>query len=111
MAGLKNSRTSANLKLAFAGKSQANRRLLFFAQLADAEGYPAIAALFRSMAESAAREAFGFFDFLERVGDPVTGEKVGSTADNLRSVIAGEAYENWGRCPECVAATSVSAGD
>jgi rubrerythrin len=93
MAQLKGSRTEANLKEAFAGESQANRRYLYFAQKADVEGYPDVAALFRSVAEGETGHAFGHFDFLAEVGDPVTGEAVGPTEDNLRSAIAGETYE------------------
>jgi rubrerythrin len=93
MEGLKGSQTEANLKEAFAGESQANRRYLYFAQKADVEGYPDVAALFRSVAEGETGHAFGHFDFLAAVADPVTGEPVGSTADNLRSAIAGETYE------------------
>jgi rubrerythrin len=93
MADLKGSRTEDNLKEAFAGESQANRRYLYFAQKADIEGYPDVAALFRSVAEGETGHAFGHFDFLAVVGDPVTGEPVGATEDNLRSAIAGETYE------------------
>jgi len=93
MADLKGSKTQENLKEAFAGESQANRRYLYFAQKADVEGYPDVAALFRSVAEGETGHAFGHFDFLAAVGDPVTGEPVGSTEDNLRSAIAGETYE------------------
>jgi rubrerythrin len=87
------SKTEDNLKTAFAGESQANRRYLYFAQTADIEGYPDVAALFRSVAEGETGHAFGHFDFLKIVGDPVTGEPVGDTASNLRSAIAGETYE------------------
>ena len=90
---LKGSKTHDNLKEAFAGESQANRRYLYFAQKADVEGYPDVAALFRSVAEGETGHAFGHFDFLAEVGDPVTGESVGPTADNLKSAIAGETYE------------------
>jgi rubrerythrin len=93
MAELKGSKTEENLKEAFAGESQANRRYLYFAQKADVEGQPDIAALFRSVAEGETGHAFGHFDFLAETGDPATGEKVGTTADNLRSAIAGETYE------------------
>ncbi len=93
MPELKDSQTERNLKEAFAGESQANRRYLYFAQKADVEGYPDVAALFRSVAEGETGHAFGHFDFLKQVGDPVTGEPVGTTADNLRSAIAGETYE------------------
>jgi rubrerythrin len=93
MAQLKGSQTEANLKEAFAGESQANRRYLYFAQKADVEGYPDVAALFRSVAEGETGHAFGHFDFLAEVGDPVTGVAVGSTVDNLKSAIEGETYE------------------
>jgi rubrerythrin len=93
MPTLNGTKTHENLKEAFAGESQANRRYLYFAQKADVEGQPDIAALFRSVAEGETGHAFGHFDFLSEVGDPVTGEAVGATADNLRSAIAGETYE------------------
>ena len=93
MADLNGSKTHDNLKEAFAGESQANRRYLYFAQKADVEGYPDVAALFRSVAEGETGHAFGHFDFLSTTGDPVTGEPVGPTPDNLRSAIAGETYE------------------
>ena len=93
MAELNGSKTHQNLKEAFAGESQANRRYLYFAQKADVEGYPDIAALFRSVSEGETGHAFGHFDHLAAVGDPVTGEPVGATEDNLRSAIAGETYE------------------
>jgi rubrerythrin len=93
MADLKDSKTFDNLKEAFAGESQANRRYLYFAQKADVEGYPDVAALFRSVGEGETGHAFGHFDFLAEVGDPVTGVAVGATSDNLKSAIEGETYE------------------
>ncbi|MCU0310325.1 MAG: rubrerythrin family protein [Acidimicrobiales bacterium] len=97
MAEFKGSQTQENLKEAFAGESQANRRYLYFAQKADVEGYPDVAALFaalfRSVAEGETGHAFGHFDFLAQAGDPVTDEPVGPTEDNLKSAIAGETYE------------------
>jgi rubrerythrin len=93
MPELKGSKTEDNLKEAFAGESQANRRYLWFAQKADVEGYPDIAALFRSVAEGETGHAFGHMDFLAESGDPATGEPVGPTDDNLRSAVAGETYE------------------
>ncbi len=93
MPDLKGSKTEENLKEAFASESQANRRYLYFAQKADVDGYPDVAALFRSVAEGETGHAFGHFDFLAVVGDPITGTPVGSTEENLRSAIAGETYE------------------
>src|SRR5471030_3543766 len=93
MPELKDSKTEGNLKAAFAGESQANRRYLYFAQKADVEGQPDVAALFRSVAEGETGHAFGHFDFLAEVGDPATGVAVGASEDNLKSAVAGETYE------------------
>jgi rubrerythrin len=90
---LKESKTAENLKDAFAGESQANRRYLYFAQKADIEGAPDVAAVFRSTAEGETGHAHGHLDYLEEVGDPATGEKMGETEDNLKSAIAGETHE------------------
>ena len=93
MPELRGTKTHANLKVAFASESQVNRRFLYFAQKADIEGYPDIAALFRSIAEGDTGHAFGHFDFLAEVGDPLTEVEVGATDKNLRSAIEGETYE------------------
>jgi rubrerythrin len=91
---LEGTKTHENLKKAFAGDSQASRRYLYFAQRADVEGYPDIAALLRSVSEGETAHAFGHFDFLAEVGDPITGRPVGSTLEKLRSAIASETYEH-----------------
>ena len=95
MAGtpLKGSKTHENLKEAFAGESQANRRYNYFARVADVEGQPEIASLFRSVGEGETGHAFGHFDFLKEVGDPVTDVPVGDTAANLKSAIERETFE------------------
>lgn len=90
---LKGSKTEANLKEAFAGESQANRRYLYFAAKADVEGYNDVAAVFRSTAEGETGHAHGHLEHLEEVGDPVTGLPIGETAANLKSAIAGETHE------------------
>ena len=90
---LKGSETEKNLKEAFAGESQANRRYLYFARKADIEGYPDVAGLFRDVAEGETGHAFGHFEHLEEIGDPVTGVPVGETRLNLQSAIEGETYE------------------
>ena len=89
---LKGSQTEKNLKEAFAGESQANRRYLYFARKADVEGYPEVARMFRDVAEGETGHAFGHFEHLEEVGDPVTGAPVGETRLNLKSAIEGETY-------------------
>ena len=90
---LKGSKTHDNLKEAFAGESQANRRYLYFAKVADVEGRPEIAGLFRDTAEGETGHAHGHLDYLKRVGDPATGEPIGSTQLNLKASVAGETYE------------------
>jgi rubrerythrin len=90
---IKGSKTEANLKAAFAGESQANRRYLYFAAKADVEGYNDVAAVFRSTAEGETGHAHGHLDYLKDVGDPATGLPIGSTAENLKAAIAGETHE------------------
>ena len=80
---LSGSKTEQNLKDAFAGESQANRRYLYFAQKADVEGYNDVAAVFRSTAEGETGHAHGHLEFLEEVGDPATGLPIGNTQLNL----------------------------
>jgi len=93
MAELAESKTLENLKAAFAGESQANRRYLYFAKVAEAEGHGDIAEGFRATADGETGHAHGHLDYLRAVGDPVTGEPIGSTADNLRASITAETYE------------------
>jgi Rubrerythrin len=93
MAALKGSKTEDNLKAAFAGESQANRRYLYFANKADVEGQPDVAALFRSTAEGETGHAHGHLEWLETCGDPATGLPFGATRDNLKSAVAGETHE------------------
>src|ERR1700722_15790314 len=93
MSSLKGSKTEKNLKEAFAGESQANRRYLYFAQKADVEGYNDVAAVFRSTAEGETGHAHGHLEYLQVVGDPATGKPIGKTSDNLAASIAGETHE------------------
>ena len=90
---LKGTKTEQNLKDAFAGESQANRRYLYFANKADIEGQNDVAALFRSTAEGETGHAHGHLEFLEEVGDPATGLPIGSSRQNLTAAVAGETHE------------------
>lgn len=76
--------TEQNLKDAFAGESQANRKYLAFAKKAEADGFPNIARLFRTTAEAETIHAHGH---LEALGG------IGTTAANLQAAIGGETYE------------------
>ena len=85
---LKDTKTEENLKDAFAGESQANRRYLYFAAKADVEGYNDVAAVFRSTAEGETGHAHGHLEYLEQTGDPATGLPIGETSQNLKAAIA-----------------------
>ena len=91
--GLKGSKTEQNLKDAFAGESQANRRYLYFAAKADVEGQNDVAALFRSTAEGETGHAHGDLEYMEPVGDPATDLPIGRTKLNLSAAVAGETHE------------------
>ncbi|HEX9880784.1 MAG TPA: rubrerythrin family protein [Candidatus Binatia bacterium] len=90
---IKGTKSLDNLKAAFAGESQANRRYLYFSRTADIEGYPDVGGLFRDTAEAETGHAFGHMDFLKEVGDPCTNAPIGNTEKNLQSAIDGETYE------------------
>jgi rubrerythrin len=76
--------TEQNLKDAFAGESQANRKYLAFAKKAEKDGFPNIARLFRTTAEAETLHAHGHLEAMKGVG---------STAENLQAAIGGETYE------------------
>jgi rubrerythrin len=78
------SKTEENLKAAFAGESQANRKYLAFAQKAEREGYFQVAKLFRAAAEAETVHAHAHLRALKGIG---------STADNLKEALGGETYE------------------
>jgi rubrerythrin len=90
---LKGSKTHGNLKAAFAGESQANRRYLYFAAKADVEGQNDVAALFRSTAEGETGHAHGHLEYMESVGDPATDLPIGGSRANLKAAVAGETHE------------------
>ena len=76
--------TESNLKEAFAGESQANRKYLAFAKKAEQEGFVNVARLFRTAAEAETIHALGHLAALDGIR---------STADNLREAISGETFE------------------
>jgi rubrerythrin len=103
MPELRGSETEANLKAAFASESEASQRYLYFAQQADVEGQPKVAALFRTIAEGETGHAVGHLDFLIDVGDPATGLPMGSTEENLASAAAAERNEATAMYPQFAA--------
>ncbi|WNZ29520.1 MAG: rubrerythrin family protein [Candidatus Bathyarchaeota archaeon] len=78
------SKTSENLKNAFAGESQANRTYLAFAKKAEKDGQPQIAKLFRAAAKA---ETVHALNHLEIIG------KTKSTLENLQTAVSGETFE------------------
>lgn len=76
--------TTDNLKVAFAGESQATNKYLAYADKAEREGFPVVARLFRAVAAAETIHAQNHFKALEAVK---------STADNLAAAQAGEDYE------------------
>ena len=84
-------KSKENLKGAFAGESQANRKYLAFAKKADDEGYPQVGKLFRA---AAAAETVHAHNHLRIMGG------IKSTAENLQEAISGETYEFKHMYPE-----------
>lgn len=76
--------TSEDLKTAFAGESQANRKYLAFAKKADLEGLPQVARLFRAAAQGETVHALAHLAAMDGIGD---------TAENLKEAFGGETYE------------------
>lgn len=87
------SETEKNLKEAFAGESQANRKYLAFAEKADREGYKQVARLFRATASAETIHAHAHLRVLKGVG---------STMDNLKAAIGGETYEYQSMYPPMI---------
>jgi len=76
--------TMENLKVAFAGESQANRKYLAYAERAEKDGFPTVARLFRAAAEAETIHAIGHFKAMGGVN---------STLENLKDAVQGETYE------------------
>ncbi len=80
-----------NLKEAFAGESQANRKYLAFAKKADQEGYPQVARLFRAAAEAETVHAHNHLRVLKGIR---------STKENIQEAVDGETHEFMKMYPE-----------
>jgi rubrerythrin len=94
VAQLRDSRTEAALRSAFAREAANNLRLLHFARRADIEGWSEAAAALRELAEGSTGHALGLLELLEETGDPVSGAPMGSTDENLRGALTTEGYES-----------------
>ena len=78
-------KTEENLKIAFAGESQARNKYDYFAKVARDEGYLYIAKIFEETAENEKQHAKDEFKLLKGIGD---------TKENLKKAIEGEHFEN-----------------
>lgn len=78
------SKTLENLKAAFAGESQANRKYLAFAEKAAAEGKPGVAKLFRAAAAAETIHAHAHLRLMKGIS---------TTEENLKQAIEGESFE------------------
>lgn len=98
-ASIKGSQTERNLMKSFSGESQARNRYTYFAGAARKEGLIQVALIFEETAAQEKEHAKRFFDFLEggevEITDSYPAGKVGTTLENLKAAVAGEAHE-WG---------------
>jgi len=92
---VKGTKTEQCLKDAFAGESKANRRYLYFANMADIAGENDVASLFRSTAEGETGHAHGHMEYLidGGSGDPETGLPAKTVEEALASAVHGETHE------------------
>ena len=88
------SKTFENLRTAFAGEAQANRRYLYFARAADDEGQFEVSGALRAIAEIETAHAMRHFDFMKPVSDPVTHVALPDLKGMIESAIKGEIYES-----------------
>ncbi len=93
MADFKGLDTHEHLKKAFSGEAGTVQRYQYFAKIADIEGYPDVAQLFRDLAEGGLHNTHGNLDYLKQVGDPATDLPIGETDRNLAAAIISETYE------------------
>jgi len=100
--------TLANLQAAYNGESNAHAKYLIYAERADAEGYGAVASLFRAAARAEEIHANNHAKVIRSMGaEPeatIETPEVGTTAENLASAIKGESYERDTMYPEFLAA-------
>jgi len=85
------SKTTENLKAAFAGESQARNKYTFFAEVARKEGYRYIAKILEETADNEMQHAKDHLLLLDGIGD---------TLENLKEAWGGEDHEVESMYPE-----------
>ena len=91
---LSKSKTFQNLKTAFAGEAQTNRRYLYFAKTADDEGQSEVSSVFRAVAEIETAHAMREFEFMKPISDPMTQVPLPNLRGMIESALKGEMYES-----------------
>jgi len=86
--------THEKLKQAFRLEASTVQRYLYFARIAEIEGFPDVAQTFRDLAESGICNAHGHLDFLKRIGDPDTDLPIGETDQNVTAAISSTTREH-----------------
>ena len=94
MIELSKSKTFQNLKTAFAGEAQTNRRYLYFAKTADNEGQSEVSSVFRAVAEIETAHAMREFEFMKPISDPMTQVALPNLRGMIESALKGEMYES-----------------
>ena len=94
MIELSKSKTFQNLKTAFAGEAQTNRRYLYFAKTADDEGQSEVSSVFRAVAEIETAHAMREFEFMKPISDPMTQVPLPNLRGMIESALKGETYES-----------------
>ena len=105
-------KTLENLQTAFNGESNANAKYLAFAKKADDEGYKKVASLFRAAARAEAIHFANHAEVIKKLGGTPTADikpaEVKTTAENLKTAIAGESYERDTMYPDFIAEAKAS---
>lgn len=107
MSDLHNMKTYVGLKRAFLREAGNAHRYLYFARIAEIEGFPEPAQLFRDLAESCLCNAHGNLDFLKRAGDPFSDLPIGETESNLMAALASVTEDQTALYPDLASAAKV----
>lgn len=91
-AGIKGKKTHTNLKTSFSKESEIIQQYLYFAKIADIEGFSELAELFREIAQGGVMNAHGALDYLKQVGDPENDLPFGKSVENLKVSLQSEAH-------------------
>lgn len=97
---LEGTQTHDNLKAAFAVDTRVTQLYLYFARIAEIEGYPEVSRAFAELADSQALVSHGHVDFLKRAGDPLTDHPVGETELNLKAAALGAELDAAEKLPD-----------